>query len=612
MKTSRFVCYFYALWLVMCLTGSAQAQTHIQITSPMAPPGWALLECELLRANTSACEAFADRYLDDRGFLLHTATWGTLAGTDDAIETFMNWTLLHSLGASDSVLELFKKAQEGHFIQYKEVTTQTTDIAKDGCYYKEFMPMSDWLHNGEAMRGFHFQGLSDPTDDLFQTRVRRYAGFYMNEDPEADNYDPEHKIIRSIWNGSKGPMLRDATGYDWVGDPLSGKFNLLHVDGGRDEMMDFEEMYPEMLRHYEGPRFIREFYHSAGDHPLNLIATNLFVNAYALMGEEKYRDWIVEYVGAWKERIERNNGNIPTNIGLDGTIGGEFDGKWYMGPYGWNGYNTFDRGPWRGFSNALLVTGDQAYIDVLRHQIDNIYAQQKVTGGKVTLPHNYGDEGWYNWTTNLYTHRLIDIYLWSMDRKDLERIPSTGWIAFLEGENPGYPEQAFRRDLSRIREKTEFIQNDPTTPDTRLADWLMNTGQAATNGLMNLMMGAYVSGKQWTLHARVRYFDPARNRAGIPEDVAALVTEMTEDMTKITLVNISQVSSREVIVQTGAYGEHQCIKVVADEMELPVNHRFFTVRLAPGTGSELTIYHDRYKNKPTLAFPWHGDTVPLQ
>jgi hypothetical protein len=50
--------------------------------------------------------------------------------------------------------------------------------------------------------------------------MKRFAGLYMNEDPEAPNYDPEKKIIRSIWNGSKGPMLRKATVYDWVGDPV--------------------------------------------------------------------------------------------------------------------------------------------------------------------------------------------------------------------------------------------------------------------------------------------------------------------------------------------------------------------------------------------------------
>ena len=58
--------------------------------------------------------------------------------------------------------------------------------------------------------------------------MKRFAGMYMNEDPEAPNYDPVNKVIRSIWNGSKGPMLRKATVYDWVGDPVPGSFHLLH------------------------------------------------------------------------------------------------------------------------------------------------------------------------------------------------------------------------------------------------------------------------------------------------------------------------------------------------------------------------------------------------
>ena len=45
----------------------------------------------------------------------------------------------------------------------------------------------------------------------------------MGEDPEAPNYDPAHKIIRSMENGSRGPMLRKATALDWVGDPFDVK-----------------------------------------------------------------------------------------------------------------------------------------------------------------------------------------------------------------------------------------------------------------------------------------------------------------------------------------------------------------------------------------------------
>ena len=55
--------------------------------------------------------------------------------------------------------------------------------------------------------------------------------------------------------------------------------------------------------------------------------------------------------------------------------------------------------------------------------------------------------------------------------------------------------------------------------------------------------------------------DPARNRGEIPENVAALVSELTDDFVGVTLVNINQTEQRDVIVQTGGYGEHQCLRV---------------------------------------------------
>ena len=100
--------------IILAATGAlaADAIPGIVIQTPVPPPHWALLERELLHSNSIACERFAAKYVDERGYLLHTPRWGTLDGLDDAIETFYNWTLLHSLGGYDSVLQLFKKAYE--------------------------------------------------------------------------------------------------------------------------------------------------------------------------------------------------------------------------------------------------------------------------------------------------------------------------------------------------------------------------------------------------------------------------------------------------------------------------------------------------------------------
>jgi hypothetical protein len=344
-----------------------------------------------------------------------------------------------------------------------------------------------------------------------------------------------------------------------------------------------------------------------------------------LTHEKKYRDWVLEYVNAWKERIAANGGNIPTNIGLDGKIGGEYGGKWYKGTYGWNftifdgeieqtaHRNTFDAGAWPGFGNAYLLTGDPSYIATLRRQMDNLYAQQKTVDGKVMIPHMYGDprghrysgqETWYQWTTNLFTNRLMEIYLWSGDRKDLEWVPKTDWIAFLEGQQPDYPETALRVDLAGIRSTVEAMRRDPTTPDTRLADWLMGFNPARTDALVKLTLGGYLTGNIWTLHSRVRYFDPARRRSGLPEDVGALVEKLSADSVTLTLVNLDPIDQRTVQVQAGAYGEHQFAEVTWDGRSIALDAPAVAVRLAPGCGARIEFRMKRYANQPTLARPW--------
>ena len=88
------------------------------------------------------------------------------------------------------------------------------------------------------------------------------------------------------------------------------------------------------------------------------------------------------------------------------------------------------------------------------------------------------------------------------------------------------------------------------------------------------------------LNARLRYFDPVRKRAGVPEDVGALVSEITDTKTVVTLVNLSKTEARTVIVQGGAYGEHQLQSVTVDGKTTPVNSALLTVQLAPGSGQK--------------------------
>ena len=167
-------------------------------------------------------------------------------------------------------------------------------------------------------------------------------------------------------------------------------------------------------------------------------------------GEQKYRDWLLEYVDAWRQRMLENGGIIPTNIGLDGKIGGGTDGKWYGGVYGW-GFTVVEPQTGRlvhrnqhhfgliGFGNAFLLTGDDRYLDPWRKQIDKINAQKKVVNGRTLYPHMYGDQGWYDYTPKPYYHGAMEVYYWSMRPDDLKTCRHRRLDHLPAREGPGLP-----------------------------------------------------------------------------------------------------------------------------------------------------------------------------
>ena len=580
----------------------------INIETPMTPPLWALLERQLLKVQSDACAAFFEHYFDERGYLLCVPRWGGDDGPDDAAENLLNWTMLHALGGADSVLSLYKRGWEGHLRQYTEAKTVEVELGREGMYYREFPVMFDWFHNGEGFSAFMLQGLSDPDDHAMRIRSKRYAGFYTNEDPQVANYDPEHKIIRSCFNGSRGPLLRKATGLDWAGDPIEieGRFRLGHG----------ERSYDEMVAHFKDYNAI------VGDNPMNLTTTVLALNAYMLQHEEKYRAWALEYIDAWCERTAENGGIIPTNIGLDGTIGGECGGRWYGGIYGWGftvtvpqtgelAHRTYShRRAINGFGVGLLLTGNQRYVDTWRGVLDFINGNARQIDGQMMWPNAYGDyfgdEDWYDWKEQPFDSGALEVWYWSMNRDDLKRVEKNPWVQYLEGKNSEFPTVALQAALERVRKDMEEVAADTCSPDTRLSDDMNHINPAKTETLTQLMLGGLPTGRVGSpLYCRLRYFDPARQRAGVPDDVAALVEKISDEDVTLTLVNVNQIEARTVIVQGGAYAEHEITSVtLADQVAVEIKNSVCAVRLAPGCGARLELKMKRHANQPTLAFPW--------
>src|SRR5687767_10067475 len=465
------------LCLLASLIGASFLATPVTIAvdAPMAAPKWARLERQLLAANLPACREFYEKYYDDRGYLQAFVRWGANDGPDDAFENFNRWPELHALGADDEILQMYLKGHEGMIRQYSEAKTTEVPAGRDGMYVKEYSAQSDWMHHGEGLQLFNRMPLSVPALPAYRDRARRFAGLYMGEDPEAPNYDRDRKLIRSMINGSRGPLLRKATALDWVGDPFDTTgFVALHG----------ESTYKQFLEHYE------EYTDVVGDHFLNLVATTLPTNAYMATGEEKYRRWIADYLDAWLARMKQNGGIIPSFVDLDGRIGGP-DGRWWGNAYGW-GFSPINPVTGKredrnripralvGFSNALLVTGDRKYVDAWRSMIDAVNANARVTDGRKEYPSMRGADGWYGWKPEPWRVGALEVWYWSMREDDRARVGADPWLAFLDGKDAAYPEAALRRDLESIQQRVTAMRADRTPPEKRLADNMLDYNPAAT------------------------------------------------------------------------------------------------------------------------------------
>ena len=133
-----------------------------------------------------------------------------------------------------------------------------------------------------------------------------------------------------------------------------------------------------------------------GDVPLNLTATSLVTHAYALTGDDKYRTWVLDYLESWTDRIRRNDGICPDNVGPSGAVGECMDGKWWGGYYGWSwphGFPTIIEPLTVAAMNAVLLTGDMGYLDIPRGQLDFVQSQgregQRPVAG-APPPHRFG------------------------------------------------------------------------------------------------------------------------------------------------------------------------------------------------------------------------------
>ncbi len=623
----------------------------------ITPPRWAILERSLIDLMNESIEPVMERYVHGDGSTMWPPTdeMTNFDGLDDAYESFHNWPLFYLLGGDERILELSQR-------EYNAITLQFTRYDSGHGHpmvVKEYEQGYDWMHQGEGYVFFYLLCLADPANKTNRRRARRYAGFYMNEEPQAPNYDPEKKIIKSSHNGSMGPAERNFHRYygayryeQWKPWPLP-----FYDVPGCESIEDLRD--PE-IEERMGQALIDRF--SRGDCAANLAATSMVTNAYLFTGDEKCREWVEEYVGAWMERVEANDGILPDNVGLSGEVGEYLGGRWYGGYYGWtwpHGWHTMGDAVLSGAENAMLVSLDQKYMDLARSQVDVMMDNGEERDGGLWVPHFHHDKGWDGFSP-LQARFMAHVWSISMRRDDMERIErqrapgshdweriqvkggkdrgghEAAWLGYLRGEFPDYPEQILHYNHGQVYQRLAYMAHDEQDPATYGDHYLQVRNPITTEGLVQLTMGGPLFNfNGGLLLVRLRYYDWDRKRPGLPPDVAALVEKLEDDSATVTLVNLSAATPRELVVQAGAFGEHDFTEVryqalaadrghdvfsdpnwqeeeryaegmaaETEECVITVDAPHFRLSLAPCATIRLELGMRRFANQASYDLPW--------
>ncbi|WP_035841834.1 hypothetical protein [Kitasatospora azatica] len=553
----------------------------------LEPPGWAIAQRELFDLLDRARRRFAADFTGPDGRLRYTGELTTRDGADDFYEVFFNWPQLYLLGGSDDILRQAERHWEG-------VTHQLTEL---GMLKNEYERGYDWFHQGESLLLLYFLCMAAP--DRWAGRALRFADLYVN--PAHGNYDPEHRTIRRPHNGSDPDRegLFDGDAYPWL--PNEARTYGFPLDwilpaGAPQPPLEADPRLGEEMRRRMG----------SGDTAVNLAAAGLVHNAWMLSGEQRYADWITEYVGAWRNRAAANGGILPDNVAPDGTVGGLLEGRWYGGHYGWSwphGWYSIGHAAIVAALAGAAVTGDDSYLDLVRPALDEVISHGKVmpfTAADSSLrskwipqlaeevrtptfhvPLRYKDEGWFDYNPMLMA---VPTALWhhtasEADQQRIERLRAAAghdwrtvrsfrskeeagheepWLAFLAGDNPDYPEKILAAAQAQVRHRLTRMElyRDREVPEADIHLW-QQSNPVVTEALVQLTWGGpqvvYNGGLQ---QARVRYYDAAARRPGLPVGVAALVSSIDPDATVVDLVNLDPELARSVIVQAGAFAEH--------------------------------------------------------
>lgn len=623
--------------------------TTVKATELGAPPEWAVMQRRLLSVMEEAASLTVEKYVNPAGIPYFADD------VDDLYERFYNWGLFYAMGGSEEISRIA-------FHEYDTITSSNGDDTRNPIfpelfpqlhdeYYSLHLPagkeaswipgqriITDWHHMGEGNQLFYGLGLADHTYSANIARAKRFASIMIGENLEAPNYDSDLNQFRSVYTDGKGPIfdvnVEQVKGFlhggsptepGWTPKPMGVRTTLFPVIKNLEKNWFEDPVRAKSVVDTFSKVVMR------GDIPHNLAATALVTNAYLYTGEEKYKTWVLRYTEGWLDRMRKNDGIMPDNIGPTGKIGEYRGGQWWGGWYGWNCYkgNTIGLNSIMiGAECAHLLTGDDGYLDLIRSQMDVLLDNAKIKqNGQINFSWRYGPNGWSDYQA-MSSNWLPHLYHASMSAKDHEKMirvregdverdwgvvsaisakAGGDWpfFHFHDGKFPDWPVRLMEAELLQAEAKLQAVRAESRTPEQIISDNSGIPNPVLTEGLTQMMFGApgtvYNGG---LLRATVRYFDLNLHRPGLPPDVAALVDGLERDRVGIKLVNLSDSEKQSVVIQAGAFGEHSFTNVSDNDAVTPVNGKYFSVELPPGTSIHLDCGTQRFANAPSYAFPW--------
>jgi hypothetical protein len=491
-------------------------------------PEWAILQRSLIALMNESEDLLIEHYLQPNGeiFWPDIEGFGGYGGVDNAFEGFHRWPLFYLLGGDDRFLQLAQRQYDvlvDQFSRY-ERKGSTFPPGRNTMLVQEYLPDFDWMHAGEAALYFYFLNLADPTNPKNRDRSVRFAGFLTDEDPTLpeSSYDAEHRVFRTSAMGSNGPAFHRFDrpyGYGtWM-----DSYGLAFYDvPGVETMLDLRD--PEKAQRF-GEVYSARLKHC--DTVTNMLSTSMVMNAYLHTGDDKYKQWVLDYVGGWRTRYAGNDGIMPDNAGPTGILGETIDGKWYGGHYGWSfphGFQFIADAMVVGGENERLLTGEKDRLRWVREQTEMLLTHAiEDQDGRLLVPQKYADpdavieygganepmtrpdrvtseenftrkkqiDGWFEFGALRPVH-MAHVYADSIDPHDLEvarnirdktnntwdRVVGSvahgkhlggqdhAYLNFLAGDFPQYPVEILLHSISQVFGQLKKLREELQTSDT--------------------------------------------------------------------------------------------------------------------------------------------------